>query len=271
MVLQGSFSLLLSQSALWWWELLSQQNSCLQLVTWKAPRENFCYYLSLHDLNCLHLKHMTVTAVKSRAWWCLGEKNMKFWSLVGFSCHVSAAGAEGLPALFKSKPQKSVSVSTRSVSDVPVSLVGLHICSSLTSVLPQFCLNTRNVFHLHSQQVFFSFFLSHAQVCNSASVWRQPCCLWWKEPVCVFFRLFWTSRQKQRLLLLCWVPEPQNASSVCRPSLHTAPHFCCCCWRQRLTSSLCPPRGRLLVWLFITKHCTNWTWSVTVTWTPYWD
>ena len=159
MVLQGSFSLLLSQSALWWWELLSQQNSCLQLVTWKAPRENFCYYLSLHDLNCLHLKHMTVTAVKSRAWWCLGEKNMKFWSLVGFSCHGSAAGAEGLPALFKSKPQKSVSVSTRSVSDVPVSLVGLHICSSLTSVLPQFCLNTRNVFHLHSQQV-FSFFLS---------------------------------------------------------------------------------------------------------------
>ena len=162
MVLQGSFSLLLSQSALWWWELLSQQNSCLQLVTWKAPRENFCYYLSLHDLNCLHLKHMTVTAVKSRAWWCLGEKNIKFWSLVGFSCHVSAAGAEGLPALFKSKPQKSVSVSTRSVSDVPVSLVGLHICSSLTSVLPQFCLNTRNVFHLHSQQV-FSFFLSFSR------------------------------------------------------------------------------------------------------------
>lgn len=190
---------------------------------------------------------------------------MKFWSLVGFSCHVSAAGAEYLPALFKSKPQKSVSVSSLSVSDVPVSLVGLHICSSLTSVLPQFCLNRRNVFCLHRQQVFPFFFLT------LRFVWRQPCCLWWKEPVCVSLRLFWTSRQKQRLLLLCWLPKPTNASSVCRPSLDTALHFCCCCWRQRLTSSRCCPCGCLLVWLLITKHCTNWTWSVIVTWTPYWD
>lgn len=194
---------------------------------------------------------------------------MKFWSLVGFSCHVSAAGAEYLPALFKSKPQKSVSVSSLSVSDVPVSLVGLHICSSLTSVLPQFCLNRRNVFCLHSQQVFPFFFLT-LRFALSFSVKAAMLFMMEGASLCLPPSLLNIQAETERLLL-CWLPKPPNASSVCRPSLDTALHFCCCCWRQRLTSSRCCPCGCLLVWLLITKHCTNWTWSVIVTWTPYWD
>lgn len=140
--------------------------------------------------------------------------------------HFRAARTEYLPVLFTSKPQKSASVSTLIVFDVSVSLIGLHICSFPTSVLPHGCLNRRNVFCLYSQQIFYLFFCT----CRF-SVWKQPCCLWWKEPVCFLFFLFLSSarlfKDPGRKRHCCYSAastagshwKTPNASSLCRPSL----------------------------------------------------
>lgn len=71
------------------------------------------------------------------------------------------------PFVFTSKPQKSASVFKLIVFDASVSFIGPHICSFPTSVFPHGCLNRRNVFCLHSQQIFF---LHSGFLCESSHV-----------------------------------------------------------------------------------------------------
>ncbi len=98
-------------------------------------------------------------------------------------------------------------------------LIGLHICSYPTSVFPHGCLNRRNVFCLHSQQIFLTLVF-----CVKAAM------LFMMERASLFLLLslldssVWISRQKRDSCYSAastagshW--KTPNASSLCRPSL----------------------------------------------------
>lgn len=105
------------------------------------------------------------------------------------------------PFVFTSKPQKSASVFKLIVFDASVSFIGLHICSFPTSVFPHGCLNRRNVFCLHTQQIFFSY--TQVFCVKAAMLFKIEGASSLLLPV--FDLSVRISGQKKRLLLFCCV------------------------------------------------------------------